>query len=143
MSAYIVEDRTINVIVSHLHLNRDLDWLRREFCECAHATKDIDAGIGNALFAMNVAAVEARYGEGEARKFRPLDYSFRLEPATPLAVYHAIAELMYQSCEGSVPETPLYKRLIELKLRWLTASSRTSRQIATTGTSSRELLAAT
>lgn len=36
MSAYVVADETINVIVSHLKLNRDLDWLRHDFVECVH-----------------------------------------------------------------------------------------------------------
>ena len=113
MSAYIVGDQTINVIVSHLHSNRDLEWLRSEFCEAAHARSD--AEIGAALFKMNCEAVEARYGVGEAAKFRPLDYHFRLDPASARQVYDEIKTLDYQCSEGDVPETALFKLLIQLK----------------------------
>ena len=113
MSAYIVGDQTINRIVSHLKLNRDLEWLRTEFCEAAHATSD--AEIGAALFKLNCQAIEARYGVGEAAKFRDLDYEFRLEPASARRTYDEIATLQYQLSEGDVPETALFKLLIQLK----------------------------
>jgi hypothetical protein len=113
MSAYIVGDQTINRIVSHLKLNRDLEWLRTEFCEAARATSD--AEIGAALFKMNCEAVEARYGVGEAAKFRDLDYQFRREPASAREVYDEIKTLDYQCSEGDVPETALFKLLIQLK----------------------------
>lgn len=116
MSAYLVDDRTINTIVSHLHLNRDLSWLRREFMDAVHPmTSDVDAELGNALFAMNVAAVEARYGEGQAKEFRALDYRFTLEPASVRQVYQDIKCLQYQACEGAIPETLLFKLLVSLR----------------------------
>jgi len=88
VSCFMVSDSTINVIVSNLHLNRDLDWLKREFSEAiAGSTGDFCVDLGAALFALNILAVEARYGKGEAAKFRPLDYRFRLEPASARRVY--------------------------------------------------------
>jgi hypothetical protein len=113
MSAYIVGDQTINRIVSHLKLNRDLEWLRTEFCEAARATSD--AEIGAALFKMNCEAVEARYGVGEAAKFRDLDYQFRREPASAREVYDEIKTLDYQCSEGRVPETALFRLLVQLR----------------------------
>jgi hypothetical protein len=113
MSAYIVGDQTINRIVSHLKRNRDLEWLRTEFCEAAHATSD--AEIGAALFKLNCQAVEARYGVGEAAEFRDLDYQFRMEPASARQVYDEIKTLDYQCSEGNVPETALFKLLMQLK----------------------------
>lgn len=64
---------------------------------------------------MNIAGVEARYGAGQARTFRPLNYKFRLETVSQLRVYREIGRLAYQCCEGNVPETPLYKLLTQLK----------------------------
>ena len=113
MSAYIVADQTINRIVTHLKLNRDLEWLRTEFCEAARAASD--AEIGTALFKLNCQAVEARYGTGEAAKFRDLDYQFRLEPVSARQVYDEIKTLDYQCSEGDVPETALFKLLAQLK----------------------------
>lgn len=116
MSSYIVGDQTINRMVTHLKLNRDLDWLKREFSAAiAGSTGDFCVDLGAALFALNVCGVEARYGKGEAAKFRPLDYRFRLEPASGRQVYGEIATLIYQCSEGEVPETRLYKLLVEFK----------------------------
>jgi hypothetical protein len=112
----MVSDSTINVIVSNLHLNRDLDWLKREFSEAiAGSTGDFCVDLGAALFALNILAVEARYGKGEAAKFRPLDYRFRLEPASARRVYDEIKTLDYQCSEGDVPQTALFKLLVQLK----------------------------
>lgn len=65
---------------------------------------------------MNVVAIEVRYGEGEAAKFRALDYHFTLKPASARQVYEAIKELQYQCSEGNVPETALFKALVSLRL---------------------------
>jgi len=111
MSAYIVEDRTINVIVSHLHLNRDFEWLRAEFCEVVKPmSKGVDAEIGRALHAMNCAALAARYGDKEFPR-----YQFKLEPASPRQVYAAVKCLQYQACESAIPETALYKLLVAFR----------------------------
>jgi hypothetical protein len=116
MSAYLVQDETINKIVSHLFLNVDLEWLSREFSEnIAGVTGDFCQDLGAALFALNITAVEERYGKGQAKRFRELNYQFRLETASQLKVYEAITELMYQCAEGVVPSTKLYGLLVTLK----------------------------
>lgn len=118
MSAHLVQDKTINIIVTHLFENVNLEWLAREFAEAVPtkvATGDFCRDLGGALFAMNIQAVERRYGEGEAKRFRVLDYSFRPVPATELEVYDAIKELKYQCCEGTVPSAALYRLLTTLK----------------------------
>jgi hypothetical protein len=116
MSSYMVADETINVIVSHLHQNHELAWLRQEFSEnIAGSTGDFCVDLGAALFALNIVAVEARYGVGEAAKFRALDYHFTLTPASPRQVYESIKELQYQACEGDVPSTGLFKALVEFR----------------------------
>lgn len=115
MSAYIVQDKTINQIVTHVHLSRDLEWLKQEFAEAIGPCENFGPDLGRALFLMNIDAITARYGKGQAKEFRTLDYKFRLESASELRVYHAIAELVYQCSEGAVPESKLYKLLVELK----------------------------
>jgi hypothetical protein len=116
VSAYLVDDRTINTIVSHVHLSRDPDWLKREFSEAiAGSTGDFCVDLGAAFFALNICAVEARYGAGQAKEFRELNYRFKLVPASPRQVYDSIKELQYQCCEGEVPATALFKLLVELR----------------------------
>jgi hypothetical protein len=78
MSAYMVADNTINTIIN---------WLDREL-EKAYGTiiirqKLMELGIdpvipglaerlGHAMFHLNITGVDARSGDGEARKFRSL-----------------------------------------------------------------------
>ena len=61
---------------------------------------------------MNVAAIEQRYGVGEAPKFRPLDYVYLITPCDSLIKVLKSAEcLQYQCAEGIVPKTKLFKEL--------------------------------
>jgi hypothetical protein len=115
MSAYIVEDRTINQIITHLLHRRDCEWLRQQFADAIKPAASGGPELGRALFKMNIAAVEVRYGKGEAKKFRPLDYKFRPEAADELRAYHAIRELLYQCDEGDIAKDRLYGLLDDLK----------------------------
>jgi hypothetical protein len=115
MSAFIVADKTINNIVN---------WLDRALEE-AYGTiiirqklleQGFDASVagwaerlGNAMFQLNVIAVEARYGSGEAKKFRPLDYRYEVvEPVPLVQVLKSLQCWLYQCNEGEVPETALH-----------------------------------
>jgi hypothetical protein len=113
MSAFIVADKTINHIVN---------WLRREkFLVSAIPYKlkglGFDTGkagwaerLGYAMFQLNVIAVEARYGSGEAKRFRPLDYRYEVTHTVPLVqVLKSLQCWLYQCCEGEAPETALYQ----------------------------------
>jgi hypothetical protein len=115
MSAFIVADNTINTIVN---------WLDNALAE-AYGTITIrqklqemgfDASVagwaerlGHAMFQLNVIAVDARYGGGEAKKFRPLDYRYKLTHTVPLVqVLKSLQCWLYQCNEGDVPQTALY-----------------------------------
>lgn len=110
MSSYLVSDKTINAIVTYLCYS-DLEWLRQLFCDATSRNGDFCNTVGKALFDLNVNAVEQRYGKGEARKFRELNYAYRAARTSLVEVYDSVKELMYQCCEGDVPETELYKLL--------------------------------
>ena len=114
MSAFIVEDKTINKIVTFLAIDRDGDWLRREIqkktgfdLETAQGKSD----FARALFRMNVAAVSQRYDDG-VENFAPMTYQYQIDiTITPITVFKALKCLRYQCSEGNVPETELYKLL--------------------------------
>jgi hypothetical protein len=112
MSAFRVEDKTINYVVN---------WLRRNidrFSLIPHKLKELgfdtsESGwaerLGQAMFQLNIDAVEARYGSGEAVKFRQLDYRFEHTEAVSLVqVLKSLQCWLYQCNEGEVPETGLY-----------------------------------
>jgi hypothetical protein len=115
MSAYIVADQTINHIVN---------WLGREL-EAVYGTIIIrqkllelgfDASIagwleilGQERFQLNIQAVDARYGKGEAVKFRTLSYHYQRTDSVPLVqVLKSLHCWLYQCTEGDIPQTALY-----------------------------------
>ena len=67
--------------------------------------------LGEAMFQLNVDAVNARYGEGEAAKFRPLNYQYLPSFAfvSRVGVYKALTCWLYQCSEGDVPQRPLFR----------------------------------
>jgi hypothetical protein len=112
MSAFMVEDKTINYVVN---------WLRRNidrFSLIPHKLKELGfdtskAGwaekLGKAMFQLNIDAVEARYGSGEAVKFLQLDYRYEhTEAGSLVQVLKSLQCWLYQCNEGDVPETGLY-----------------------------------
>jgi hypothetical protein len=112
MSAFMVEDKTINYVVN---------WLRREIDRLpiiSHKLKTVgfDTGesgwaekLGQAMFQLNRNAVDARYGNGEAAKFRQLDYRFEhTEAVSLMQVLKSLQCWLYQCTEGDVPETALF-----------------------------------
>jgi len=114
MSAYVVNDETINKIVSFLNFgNKSVYWdhtyLFRELgYKIPYIIEDYER-LANDLFQMNVNAVKQRYS-GDTEEYT---YQFRtsinVRPA--VEVYKAAQCLRYQCSEGNVPNTPLYKAL--------------------------------
>ena len=123
MSAFVVEDKTINRIV---------DWLCLDWRGSRKATVfaldgynlDIDGAaerLAGDMFNLNVNAVNQRYGPNEAEKFRPLDfkYSHRIQwgdsaVANACRALKALHCWQYQCSEGNIPETPLFRMFSEI-----------------------------
>jgi hypothetical protein len=114
MSAFMVEDATINRVVTWLKREVTtsrftLDWLAREY-DVDLTSDQWDKKLAEAMFELNCEGVNARYGEGEAEKFRPLNFTYKPE------VYHSLVQVFkslqcwkYQCGEGNVPDTKLYQ----------------------------------
>ena len=120
MSAFIVEDKTINKIVTELAYDRDGEWKRRQFKEKGYDLETIEGKkkLGQDLFRLNVRAVNQRY-EGQAEDFRTLSYKFSLEGNyTKASALKSLACLLYQCSEEDTPETDLFKVMEELKGNW-------------------------
>jgi hypothetical protein len=88
MSAYIVEDKTINRVVS---------WLSREVYRSSYLRQKTEEAfgisveserwaetVGQAMFKLNIDGVNACYGDGEAKRFRELNYAYIPAHATTL-----------------------------------------------------------
>jgi hypothetical protein len=115
MSAYIVADKTINNVVNWL--GRELEEvygtiiIRQKLMElgvdpCIPGWAEI---LGHEMFQLNIKAVDARYGSGEARKFRPLDYHYKGTAPIPMVqVLKSLQCWLYQCNEKDIPTTALY-----------------------------------
>jgi len=113
MSAYMVEDSTINKILEYIRL-KSKDWeVRVLLDELMISTSKSDMELlGNKMFELNAMGVNARYGKGEAEGFRTLDYKYKLElPHNTLGTYKLLGCLLYQCSEGNVPDMKLFKAL--------------------------------
>lgn len=103
MSAYIVEKATIDRIASHLYGQPTYHWTE---AERQHIPSD-PTEIGQRLYALNVAAVDARYNETNPI---PL-YRFESRPSRSIQLLKSLRCLLYQCSEGDVPKRPLYQLL--------------------------------
>ena len=120
MSAFMVEDQTINRVVT---------WLTREvktqfsYIDRIARKYEVDLvgekwteKLANAMFQLNCDGVNARYGEGEAEKFRPLNFTYKPEGDTfRVQVLKSLQCWMYQCNEGDVPQTKLYRFFEEVE----------------------------
>lgn len=114
MSAFIVSTETMQRVIAAITDNGRIydgifggEYLLRD-------SSDLDT-LGNALFAMNLAAVKDRY-PADAEAWGAPVFSYR-----PLGIiseaerFFAVACLVYQCSEGNIPERPLYKALEEVE----------------------------
>src|SRR3954463_14422511 len=111
MSAYIVEDKTINRVVCYLnsHVQREFSWLFREILKAAHVEPSDDdwtTKLGISMAMLNDSAMDARYGKNTAVSDREgVSYTFHWEQASPIQVLKSLQCWKYQCSEGSIPET--------------------------------------
>ena len=111
MSAFMVSNHLMHKVVTAVLQNTDEFATVPTFrvddppsdAQC-RAAED----IGKRLFGMNAAAINARY------RFLPQRPVFKFAgwtDATPVEQFKAIRCLLYQSCEGTVPNGRLYGEL--------------------------------
>lgn len=119
MSAFVVEDKTINRAVSFIAFDREGQWIRSEIETHLGIDLVTDIGretLGKLMFSLNCDAVNQRYGDNEAQEFRPLDYKFRMEVHTSrIHAFKALQCWSYQCCEGDIEDSELYKVMERVK----------------------------
>lgn len=119
MSAYMVEDVTINKVISYLNLKAASDryyWPNRMLGKQGYdmSSEDGCKQLGDDMFALNIQGVDSRY-PGSAEQFRALDYTYRFTLHTNrITSYKALGCWQYQCSEGDVPQTELYKLMTEV-----------------------------
>jgi hypothetical protein len=107
MSAYVVEDKTINRIVSFLQHDRDNDYIKHRLAkECGVFTWTTPEDFGRMLFALNVRSVKERY-PNDHDTYPP--YQYQYEVCDRMQALKSLRCWLYQSCEGEVDQEPLYQ----------------------------------
>lgn len=116
MSAFMVQDQTINNVVNELAFGQQLDYLRVQMLEAGYDLKTVEGRrlLAKDMFNLNVKGVNARYGENEAGKFRELDFKYRLGDAniTIVQAYKSLNCWLYQCSEGDIPEDNFFYALM-------------------------------
>jgi len=112
MSAFIVEDKTINRIVNMLvheiNHNPESYNLKEKLSELGYNLSDNSFAekLAKDMFDLNVSAVRQRYSEREeAPKFT---YS-QSSPISFMQTFKSLSCWVYQCTEGDVPKSNLYK----------------------------------
>jgi len=120
MSAYIVNDKTLNRILTFVN-----DWnfynnteLKKRFWDLIKYDKDetpeqVLSKVGLILKELNSKAVEQRYNEKHDKQ----EFVYSFEKCDIFQAYQHLGCLIYQMSEGNVPETDLYKLLQEIETR--------------------------
>jgi len=121
MSAFIVEDKTINIVITGLAYDRDGSWLKRKLSEAGYDLETLEGRtkLGWAMFSLNIRAVNQRYDDNSADQFRPLNFKFQLEGNYPkIAAFKALECWIYQCSEGDCNQSVLYKLMEDVAHSW-------------------------
>lgn len=115
MSAYMVEDSTINNIVATLRQNDSARYLLKRAGYDLYSDNDCKT-LAIRMFVLNKRGVESRYGKGSALEFRPLDFTYRsTAPHGLTAAFKSLQCWLYQCTEGNVPDSMLYRVMDNVK----------------------------
>ena len=113
--SYIVDDKTINKVVSYLYAKAKgpdstaypaLDKMGYNLINPVDLKR-----LAHAMFNLNVDAIQARYGEADGEGFPLPSFTYVFTPATQIEVIKAVECWKYQCTEGELPSTFLYKAM--------------------------------
>ena len=122
MSAFIVEDQTINEIIAFLRLYQQRTTNSRYSRMIQEAGYDIEKNeeewkhLADDMFWTNCVAVDKRYGVGQAQTFRELNFKYEFHPeegANAIQAFKSLRCWLYQCSEGDVPETSEIFKLMD------------------------------
>jgi hypothetical protein len=115
MSAFMVNSNVMAKVVTAILLNLDT-FDGESTCRAAllaaptDAQKETGKKIGKKLFLLNRRALRARYGCGEHLRLPEFVFE-RWADVAPMEQFKAMHCLIYQCCEGKVPNRRLYDEL--------------------------------
>jgi len=124
MSAFIVENKTINRILTYLELNQHQNgqWESRRLKEAGYdiTTQDGLTVLGQTMLNLNTDAVDQRYDEKNNREFVG-KYNFKTIPVDRIQALKSLRCLIYQCLEGDIPEREFFKLMDAISYQWMYA----------------------
>ena len=116
MSAFIVQDETINKIISCLETDREAAHWRNQLKTAGYDldTPDRCKKLGWDMFALNIRSVNQRYPDRSASDLGGLNYKYQYKAANRYQVLKSLQCWLYQSCEGDCNASDLYKLFEEI-----------------------------
>lgn len=113
MSSFIVDAKTINRILTYLHLHKgqmSYSYITRRAAELGY---DLESNsglseLGTDLLGLNYRATNARYNEENGLQQLHI---YKFEHVSQLQALKSLQCLKYQCSEGDVPESVLFKFL--------------------------------
>ena len=113
MSAFVVDHKTIDRILSFLFFNSKSTYFSNDYADEKKLTE-----TGRKLLKMNIKAVNYRYDE--KRNFDYAErYDAKISPVSVLQALKSLQCLLYQCSEGKIPRMKLYKEFREIERRIL------------------------
>lgn len=105
MSSFVVTNKTINQVVSHLQTcdsKRTYDhWMRQAMGFSLTNTQE----LVDHMLSLNLTAIYIRYGDEPSG----VAYTFRHVPVTEIQAYKSLQCWLYQCTEGKASTNPFYK----------------------------------
>ena len=122
MSAFIVEPKTINRILSYLYLERDNEWLSETIGYDIKNENNLDQ-LGREMLMLNIQAVNYRYDEENNSTALLEEYRYKLTlNVNNIQALKSLQCWSYQCSEGNIPEeSELYKLMEKVKVAWLSS----------------------
>jgi hypothetical protein len=113
MSAFMVADETINRVITWLSWEKTRSqWFKKKVEDALQIDTSKhywEEELGKAMFQLNIDGVNDRYGEGEAKTFRALNYRYTPAHGSKIQVLKSLQCWLYQCMEGTVIKKPLYQ----------------------------------
>lgn len=113
MSSFIVQDETINNIISFLYSGSRLIYMDNQLKRKGIETKKDFEKLGKAFKLMNLQAVNQRYNESNDL-VQVVKYNFKFKEINIFQALKSMHCLSYQACEGNVPNQEIYKFLDQI-----------------------------
>jgi hypothetical protein len=113
MSAFMVTDETINRVIGWMSWEKTRSqWFKKKVEDALQidtSKHNWEEELGHAMFELNIAGVNDRYGDSEAQKFRALNYRYAPAHGSKIQVLKSMQCWLYQCMEGEVVKKPLYQ----------------------------------